>query len=76
MKRDQEDEDLAYLEAKLGLTKSGAKKRLASELADDGLGGTLFMLRVRSCAVVCGRVRAMTNAIACRAAGGPFRHGL
>jgi hypothetical protein len=49
MKRDQEDEDLAYLEAKLGLTKSGAKKRLVSELADDGLGGTLFVLRVRSC---------------------------
>jgi hypothetical protein len=49
MKRDQEDEDLAYLEAKLGLTKSGAKKRLVSELADDGLDGTLFVLRVRSC---------------------------
>lgn len=41
MKRDQEDEDLAYLEAKLGLTKSGAKKRLVSELADDGLGELL-----------------------------------
>jgi hypothetical protein len=50
MKRDQEDEDLAYLEAKLGLTKSGAKKRLVSELADDGLDGTLFVPRVRSCA--------------------------
>jgi hypothetical protein len=38
--RDPEDAEMAYLEAKLGLTKSGAKNRLVSELADDGFGGT------------------------------------